>query len=82
MIRYLILLVTILSFSRGFCQERFEVKNIGHANVENLDAPLLQISATYIRNLIASGKSIKHLVPPLVEKEIVENGYYRNLQKK
>jgi hypothetical protein len=27
--KYLILLVTILSFSRGFCQDRFEVKTIG-----------------------------------------------------
>lgn len=60
----------------------FDVEKTGQANVEILDAPLLQISATYIRNLITSGKSIKHLVPPLVEKEIVENGYYRNPQKK
>lgn len=60
----------------------FETKNIAQANMEILDAPLLQISATYIRNLIASGKSIKYLVPPLVEKEIIENGYYRKLHKK
>ncbi len=60
----------------------FEIETIAHASMEILNAPFLQISATYIRNLIASGKSIRHLVPPLVEKEIIENGYYRKLYKK
>ena len=60
----------------------FEIEIIKGANVELLEAPLLQISATYIRNLIASGKSIKHLMPPSVEKEIIDNGYYRKSQKK
>lgn len=42
-----------------------------------LDAPLLQISATHIRELVKSGKSIRYLVPDVVKEEIEKGGYYR-----
>ena len=42
-----------------------------------LDAPLLQISATHIRNMIREGKSIRYLVPDAVKEEIERNRYYR-----
>lgn len=45
-------------------------------NVSVLDAPLLQISATHIRELIRSKKSIKYLVPEAVEAEITKERYY------
>lgn len=46
------------------------VDNYG-ANLKVLQAPLLEISASHIRQLIHEGKSIKYLVPPCVEEEIV-----------
>ena len=55
----------------------FEVNNHLHAKIHVLDAPLLQISATHIRELIKSGKSKKYLVPPIVEDEITKSGYYK-----
>ena len=42
-----------------------------------LNAPLLQISATYIREAIKRGKSIRYLVPEKVLEEIEQNGYYK-----
>jgi nicotinate-nucleotide adenylyltransferase len=42
-----------------------------------LDAPLLQISATHIRELIREGKSIRYLVPDIVKAEIEANHYYK-----
>ena len=42
-----------------------------------LNAPLLQISATYIRENIKKGKSIRYLVPEKVKEEIERNGYYK-----
>jgi nicotinate-nucleotide adenylyltransferase len=42
-----------------------------------LKAPLLNISATYIRQQIQAGKSIQYLVPPAVSKEIEAGNYYR-----
>jgi nicotinate-nucleotide adenylyltransferase len=42
-----------------------------------LEAPLLQISATEIRNLIKEGKSIRYMVPEKVREEIGQNRYYK-----
>jgi nicotinate-nucleotide adenylyltransferase len=51
-------------------------------NVQVMKAPLLEISATHIRELIQSGKSIKYLVPAVVEEEIEKSGLFRKSQKK
>ena len=59
----------------------FEVKNELNANIRVLQAPLLQISATHIRELVKNGKSIKYLVPPVVEEEIIKGGYYKKTTK-
>jgi nicotinate-nucleotide adenylyltransferase len=48
-----------------------------NSRVEVLKAPLLEISATYIRSTIKAGKSIRYLVPDKVAEEIERNGYYR-----
>jgi nicotinate-nucleotide adenylyltransferase len=47
-----------------------------------LKAPLLEISATEIRNLVKEGKSIRYLVPEKVREEIERNRYYKANQNK
>ncbi len=47
-----------------------------HPNVKFVDAPLLDISATFIRNCIREGKSIKYLVPDRVEEMIGRKKFY------
>jgi nicotinate-nucleotide adenylyltransferase len=47
------------------------------AKVFLMKAPLLEISATQIRNNLREGKSIRYLVPDKVREEIERNGYYR-----
>lgn len=44
--------------------------------VTRLRAPMLDISSTFIREQIRSGKSIKYLVTPEVEAYVQANGYY------
>lgn len=46
-------------------------------NIEMVDAPLLAISATQIRNLVKEGKSIRYMVPLNVMDEIQRGGYYK-----
>jgi nicotinate-nucleotide adenylyltransferase len=46
-------------------------------NIEVVNAPLMDISSTFIRNLIKEKKSIKYLVLEEVEEEILRSGYYR-----
>jgi nicotinate-nucleotide adenylyltransferase len=48
-----------------------------NANVSVVKAPLLDISATEIRNAIKTGKSIRYLLPEKVKEEIEQNGYYK-----
>lgn len=47
------------------------------ARVTVLDAPLLEISSTRIRECIRSGRSIRYLVPEAVRDEIENNHYYK-----
>lgn len=54
----------------------FEIIN-NKKNIIVLDAPLIEISSTRIRELIKSGKSIRYLVPDIVKDEIENNNYYK-----
>ena len=60
----------------------FEITNEMSAKIEIMDAPLLEISATHIRELIRHGKSIRYLVPLAVEEEIAASAYFKKHQKK
>ena len=48
-----------------------------HSNVKMIEAPLLDISATYIRNCIKNNKSIRYLVPEPVEQLIRLKHFYK-----
>lgn len=48
-----------------------------HAHVHLFEAPLMQISASYIRNCVKNNLSIQYLVPEVVFHEIKANGMYR-----
>jgi len=48
-----------------------------HPNVKMVEAPLLDISATYIRNCIKDNKSIRYLVPEAVETMIRTRQFYK-----
>ena len=47
-----------------------------HPNVTTVQAPMLDISATYIRQCIREKKSIRYLVPGPVEQMIHHKGFY------
>jgi nicotinate-nucleotide adenylyltransferase len=47
-----------------------------HPNVTVVQAPLLDISATYIRECIRNKKSIRYMVPEPVENMIRQKGFY------
>ena len=54
----------------------FELINNIQARVLIMNAPLLAISATYIRELVRKNKSIKYLVPESIEQEVQTNRFY------
>ena len=59
----------------------FEVQVGESKTVQVMNAPLLEISATYIRGAVQTGKSIQYLVPDAVRDEILKSGFYRRAQK-
>lgn len=75
---------SIIANFRFFVYRRpgFEVQDNVNANFLIMDAPLLEISATYIRECLQKGKSIKYLVPVSVEDEIEKGSFYKRLYKK
>lgn len=54
----------------------FKIEKYVHKNITVLNAPLLDISSTDIRQLIKNKKSIKFLVPDVIKEEIEKNHYY------
>lgn len=61
-------------YPRPSSASKGEIKN--HPNVRMVEAPLLDISATYIRSAISSGKSIKYIVHEKVESYIRDKKLY------
>ena len=57
-----------------------EIKNISGIKVHVVNAPLIEISASQIRENIKNGKSIRYLVPETVREEIETRKFYK--QKK
>lgn len=48
-----------------------------HPNVFRVEAPIIEISATMIREAIKTGKNVTYLLPPKVKQYIEEMGVYR-----
>jgi nicotinate-nucleotide adenylyltransferase len=47
-----------------------------HPNVKLVEAPMIDISATFIRNCVRKGQSVRYLVPDPVEEMIRTKGFY------
>ncbi len=59
----------------------FEIINDTEAEIKEIIGPQLLISSTHIRELIEKNKSIKYLVPDIVNDEIKARGFYKASKK-
>lgn len=55
----------------------YEIKDTLQADIRTVNAPLLEMSATTVRQLVKQSKSLRYMVPEKVRLEIENNGYYR-----
>lgn len=53
-----------------------EHRRVNHENIRFVDAPMIDISATFIRNAIRNGHSVKYLLPPAVEDYIRDKKFF------
>jgi nicotinate-nucleotide adenylyltransferase len=56
----------------------FEISDTPVKNLIQVEAPLLMISSSYIRDMIQRGRPINFLMPESVILEIERSGYYRS----
>ena len=56
----------------------FEITENYGANMTYLEAPMLELSATLIRNNRKEGITIRYLVPDKVREEIENNNYFKD----
>jgi nicotinate-nucleotide adenylyltransferase len=55
----------------------FDITDTYGAEITYLEAPMLELSATLIRNNRKSGITIRYLVPDKVKEEIENNNYFK-----
>jgi nicotinate-nucleotide adenylyltransferase len=55
----------------------FPVNEEEHVNCRVVDAPLMEISSTFIRQSLKTGIDIRHFLPPRVYDYIVQMHYYK-----
>lgn len=70
----------ILKYYQIFVYPRVESEPgplAGHPHVHRFEAPLLNISATYLRDMIQRGGSVRYLVPDPVFHYLETNGLYQ-----
>jgi nicotinate-nucleotide adenylyltransferase len=53
----------------------FPTESLSHPHMVALEAPIIELSATYIRQLIQEKKSVKYIVPSVVEEYIQTHLY-------
>ena len=60
-----------------FKRHGFDIETDLGANLEIVQAPLLDISSTEVRSFIKKGIPVKYMVPDIVALEIEKNSYYK-----
>lgn len=60
-----------------YSRKGFEITETHGADINLQNAPILDISSTYIREQIKAKKSIRYLVPDIVKEYIASNRYYK-----
>ena len=59
--------------SEGIVETKFE----DYPNIQKVDAPIMELSSTFIRNAIKQGKNVKPMLPEHVWEYLDEMNFYR-----
>lgn len=57
--------------------DKVETQFDGHKKIHHIDAPIMELSSTFIRNAINKGKNVKPMLPEFVWEYLDEMNFYR-----
>ena len=58
-------------------EERVETQFDGHKKIHPIDAPIMELSSTFIRKAINTGKNVKPMLPEFVWEYLDEMNFYK-----
>ncbi|REC57216.1 nicotinic acid mononucleotide adenylyltransferase [Chryseobacterium piscium] len=67
----------IIVYPRVFEGDKKDSKYINHENISLVKAPVIELSATEIRNMIEQGKNVRPMLPPEVFEYLDGSSFYK-----
>ncbi|WP_419868938.1 nicotinate (nicotinamide) nucleotide adenylyltransferase [Chryseobacterium sp. CT-SW4] len=67
----------IIVYPRVFKEEDQDSEYIQHDNIHQIKAPIIELSATEIRNMIKEGKNVRPMLPPEVFEYLDGSHFYK-----
>ena len=67
----------IIVYPRLFAGEKQENEYLKHENISMVNAPIIELSATEIRNMIKNGKNVRPMLPPEVFDYLDGSNFYK-----
>lgn len=67
----------IIIYPRILTGEKNETKYLKHQNIHQINAPIIELSATEIRNMIKEGKNVRPMLPPEVFEYLDGSSFYK-----
>lgn len=68
----------IIVYPRIFDGEKKDSEYLQHENIHLIKAPIVELSATEIRNMIREGKNVRPMLPPEVFEYLDGSSFYRD----
>lgn len=67
----------IIVYPRTFEGEKKDSEYLQHENISMINAPIIELSATEIRNMIKEGKNVRPMLPPEVFEYLDGSSFYK-----
>ncbi|WP_042720067.1 nicotinate-nucleotide adenylyltransferase, partial [Flavobacterium sp. B17] len=67
----------IIVYPRVFEVEKNDFEYLQHENISLIKAPVIELSATEIRNMIKTGKNVRPMLPPEVFEYLDGSSFYK-----
>ena len=67
----------IIVYPRTFEGEKKDSEYLQHENISMVNAPIIELSATEIRNMIKEGKNVRPILPPEVFEYLDGSSFYK-----